>query len=570
MFPLPQHDYLRLLVAVVFVCAAGIVVWTLGNGRPLRDRRAPGAVVFVLVVIVVVVVVRARARDALLHFEEERGRARIVGQTGGELVAGGFLRHCATSARPPSVSRSMSSPANKRGVQGELEWEMPFARRAAPDHVVCSARRLGAGGSLVYHKPPSAGDYVKEGRTMSSLLSPSESLTFNTFLTSVDRTAGVEFQEISPELAQKIQIKTGKDALAKATMELLAKGGPVIGAPSSKAGSKGRSGTGNLGSSGLSPGTAGPNNRHESASRGSSRSHTSTDTSSSQRHGELHHSSGRSHTDAPSTRTRSSSSYTLPPLADHLNSLSQTTDAGVPTRGLLSHSTSAPATTTSKRLSSPDLDERAGASKRSRQSPPGSGATKTRRQTSSGAADAFAGTGAGAGKIPAPKPALLSATQKRQNHIQSEQKRRANIRRGYEALCNAVPDLRTAIAAEDGGGGSAADADSAGKGKRRRKKSEESSLDGRAGPRSENVVLTKTIEYIRALLTERQGYLARLEIARQSLAPGHHTLTVQPEYLDALGVPLWDREWNGGTGVMEGEDDDDEGADDDGGSDDDG
>lgn len=47
------------------------------------------------------------------------------------------------------------------------------------------------------------------------------------------------------------------------------------------------------------------------------------------------------------------------------------------------------------------------------------------------------------------KPALLSPSQKRANHIQSEQKRRANIRKGYEALCEAVPALRDAIRVEE-------------------------------------------------------------------------------------------------------------------------
>ena len=106
------------------------------------------------------------------------------------------------------------------------------------------------------------------------------------------------------------------------------------------------------------------------------------------------------------------------------------------------------------------------------------------------------------------KGALLSPSQKRANHIQSEQKRRANIRRGYEALCETVPALREAIQAEDererakeledeaaaGGkgkarGGSGGGADSKGKKKR---KGEGEKPDRRAGPRSENVVLQKS------------------------------------------------------------------------------
>lgn len=49
----------------------------------------------------------------------------------------------------------------------------------------------------------------------------------------------------------------------------------------------------------------------------------------------------------------------------------------------------------------------------------------------------------------AQRQTLLSPSQKRANHIQSEQKRRANIRRGYEALCEVVPSLREAIRAEE-------------------------------------------------------------------------------------------------------------------------
>lgn len=100
------------------------------------------------------------------------------------------------------------------------------------------------------------------------------------------------------------------------------------------------------------------------------------------------------------------------------------------------------------------------------------------------------------------KPTLLSTSQKKANHIQSEQKRRANIRRGYEALCDTVPALREAIRREEeehkllaqaNTGGS----DSAGKVKKklraRRKVAEgPERMDGRAGPRSENIVLSKS------------------------------------------------------------------------------
>ena len=86
------------------------------------------------------------------------------------------------------------------------------------------------------------------------------------------------------------------------------------------------------------------------------------------------------------------------------------------------------------------------------------------------------------------KPALLSAQQKKANHIQSEQKRRANIRRGYEALCETIPALREAIRAEE-----EAATTSSGTGKKRRARDEGGEkVDGRAGPRSESVVLQKS------------------------------------------------------------------------------
>lgn len=92
---------------------------------------------------------------------------------------------------------------------------------------------------------------------------------------------------------------------------------------------------------------------------------------------------------------------------------------------------------------------------------------------------------------PGTKPALLSASQKKANHIQSEQKRRANIRRGYEALCETIPTLREAIRAEE-------DASSGlglgGKKRRARGRvgDDGEKVDGRAGPRSENIVLAKS------------------------------------------------------------------------------
>jgi hypothetical protein len=93
--------------------------------------------------------------------------------------------------------------------------------------------------------------------------------------------------------------------------------------------------------------------------------------------------------------------------------------------------------------------------------------------------------------IPGSKPALLTASQKKANHIQSEQKRRANIRRGYETLCETIPALREAIRAEEEASSGLGPG-----GKKRRARGRVSEdgekIDGRAGPRSENIVLAKS------------------------------------------------------------------------------
>lgn len=102
------------------------------------------------------------------------------------------------------------------------------------------------------------------------------------------------------------------------------------------------------------------------------------------------------------------------------------------------------------------------------------------------------------------KPALLSTAQKKANHIASEQKRRAAIRAGYEGLCSVVPSLRAAVEEfEDrvkkvggkaekkrrGSGGALMGGIEIGGEK----------VDGRAGPKSEAVVLGKS-EFLLALL----------------------------------------------------------------------
>ncbi|THV07228.1 hypothetical protein K435DRAFT_848183 [Dendrothele bispora CBS 962.96] len=153
------------------------------------------------------------------------------------------------------------------------------------------------------------------------------------------------------------------------------------------------------------------------------------------------------------------------------------------------------------------------------------------------------------------KATLLSPSQKKANHIQSEQKRRANIRRGYEALCETVPALREAIRLEEEAQNNR-ETGKVSKSKRgRRGKIDETTgekIDGRAGPRSENIVLGKTIDYINDLLKDREALLERLERARSTIGPNH------PSYSPSDPQPLWEREWKGGSGKDGDGDDEDE------------
>ncbi len=60
----------------------------------------------------------------------------------------------------------------------------------------------------------------------------------------------------------------------------------------------------------------------------------------------------------------------------------------------------------------------------------------------------------------------------------------------------------------------------------------------------------------------------RLELARGMLPLGHPALPVDPRHVDANGVPLWEREWNGGMDLVAsagaGGPGDDEGSEDEG------
>ncbi|KZT02594.1 uncharacterized protein LAESUDRAFT_730103 [Laetiporus sulphureus 93-53] len=398
-----------------------------------------------------------------------------------------------------------------------------------------------------------------------SILSPSESVSFNSFLAAVDHHDHLEFEG----LAEKIHITHGRDALAKATKDLMAMGSLAHSTSSSKSGTQGKS-----------PAGSSITNRTGSSSRWPSFSPEASSSSSSgdarphsfagpfpaldHRHASQDPFMPRPHsTQQQIPSIRSLEKIMSPPL-------SNATD--VPRRTSLPTSVSAPSVSisTSSKRSLPEDDSHTGSSAPKRPRPshsPTEPNTRSRRQSSAGSNVNRART-SGAGTATTNKPALLSPSQKRANHIQSEQKRRANIRRGYDALCNAVPALREAIAAEDAQvAAGTEDGSSVGgvKGRKRKKKSEESIVDGRAGPKSENVVLQKTIEHITSLIDDRESLLTRLQSARSSLAQGHPALVVSDAHKNADGVPLWEREWNGGVGIVEegveeGEEDDGEGG----------
>lgn len=126
-------------------------------------------------------------------------------------------------------------------------------------------------------------------------------------------------------------------------------------------------------------------------------------------------------------------------------------------------------------------------------------------------------------------------------------------------LCDTVPTLRDDIneegmaAAVASGRSSAMNGGKRGRG--RAKIDEGDKIDGRAGPRSENIILCKTIDYINDLLSERATLLSRLNSAKEALPPGHPESGVNDS---PHAVPLWERHWDGGEGNAEndGEDDD--------------
>jgi hypothetical protein len=176
---------------------------------------------------------------------------------------------------------------------------------------------------------------------------------------------------------------------------------------------------------------------------------------------------------------------------DHLQGILNNSNSSMHSRAVPSrlHRSSASASSSSSSMTNLAGPSRPLPSKRSHSEESTSSSTSHKRQRPSPSRSGGS-TPSQTQTLPGSKPALLTASQKKANHIQSEQKRRANIRRGYEALCETIPALREAIRAEE-------EASSGmGGGKKRRTRGRVSDdgekLDGRAGPRSENIVLAKS------------------------------------------------------------------------------
>ena len=66
------------------------------------------------------------------------------------------------------------------------------------------------------------------------------------------------------------------------------------------------------------------------------------------------------------------------------------------------------------------------------------------------------------------------------------------------------------------------------------------------------------IDHLTALLADRTTLTSRLNNARAALSPGHPALSCAPNHLDEKGIPLWEREWTGGTGWNDADDDADD------------
>ncbi|PWN34309.1 uncharacterized protein FA14DRAFT_156975 [Meira miltonrushii] len=139
--------------------------------------------------------------------------------------------------------------------------------------------------------------------------------------------------------------------------------------------------------------------------------------------------------------------------------------------------------------------------------------------------DAEEGTGSGKKKQ---SHVLLTEAEKKANHIASEQKRRANIRKGYELLCSLVPSLRESMD-EDGGDeeeDDEDDEDDAEEGDTKRGKKRKpgdgggggGNVDSKSGPRSEAMILMKVVDHIHGKIDEHNALVIKKQELQKELA----------------------------------------------------
>lgn len=125
---------------------------------------------------------------------------------------------------------------------------------------------------------------------------------------------------------------------------------------------------------------------------------------------------------------------------------------------------------------------------------------------------------------------LLTEAEKKANHIASEQKRRANIRKGYELLCSLVPSLRESMD-EDGGEDDDeeeedeeedAEEGDAKRGKKRKPGDGNATgggnVDSKSGPRSEAMILMKVVDHIHGKIDEHNAFVIKKQELQKELA----------------------------------------------------
>ncbi|KIJ66950.1 hypothetical protein HYDPIDRAFT_85064 [Hydnomerulius pinastri MD-312] len=409
----------------------------------------------------------------------------------------------------------------------------PAAGSARPSNIVITS--FTTGHSTVYHQL----NTLQGVRGIMSLLTPSESHAFQSFLTSLDSADFSADWNMQLEISHEhMPPAHGKEALAKATKDLMSLDGEKWRYPLGPQSPPRES-------------SATPVHRHPQAQTNplSFLYTTRQQRCSGGNSDETEQASPLSARPVPSgSRSRTQQ----PPLHHVIDSatISSRTRAKAQSYDRRSSSSSQSPIDPSGSSSSSTTHTSTPVPASAKRSPPPDANISNKRHRSSNASQPLLGE---TQLLTQNRAALLSPSQKKANHIQSEQKRRANIRRGYDALCETVPALREACQAEDEQILANGKTKTRRRGKGKATNDDGEKVDGRAGPRSENVVLAKTIDYMTELLSEREALMQRLQVARSALPVDHPLLHRQPD----APPPLWERKWTGGES-KEGDDDEEE------------